>query len=73
MSHRLEWHEASLLGHSLDNAVHQSAKVDELTADRADIDNSHGADDGCHERPAEHEDEGRRRGIAQQEKQGESG
>ena len=51
---RFEPHQPGLLGDSLDDAVHQAAKVEELTADDADIDDPYYCNDGRYERPAEY-------------------
>jgi hypothetical protein len=50
---RLERHQPSLLSYGLDDAVHQSAKPDELTADHAHIYEPCHANASRHERPAE--------------------
>jgi hypothetical protein len=53
MPRRLEWDQPSLLGYGLDDAVHQSAKPDELTTDHGDIYEPSHANASRHERPAE--------------------
>jgi hypothetical protein len=50
---RLERHQPTLLSYGLDDAVHQSAKADELTADHAHIYEPCHANASRHERPAE--------------------
>ena len=50
---RLKRHQPSLLGYGLDDAVHQSAKADELTADHGDIYEPCHANASRHERPAD--------------------
>ena len=51
---RFEPHQSGLLGDALDDAVHQAAKVEELTTDNADIDDPYYCNDGRYERPAEY-------------------
>ena len=62
-----------LFGDGLDDAVHQPAKADELTAHHRRADQPGGADRGRRQRPAEDQRERRQRGAAAQQKRARSG